>query len=440
MIKTFPNAVKFLEKYIPTPDKKHPGELGLKRMEYLMELLGNPQLKYPTIHVGGTSGKGSTSTFIASMLATKYKVGLTTSPHLVKINERIKLNGMDITDTDFVRLINKIKPLVEKIEKNKLGAPSYWEIVTAITFLYFDRQKVDIAIIEVGLGGKFDASNVIKPVVAVITNVGLDHTDILGDTVEKIAREKAGIIKQGIKVVSAARQQSVIKIIEEKCKKEKAKLSLLHGDFSYKVEKLTESGIIFDYFGKLKPKNLKISLLGEHQIENAALAIRAIEHLTFNNQQLTIDNIRKGLLSAYIPGRLEIIQKKPLVVLDGAHNPDKVRALVASIKKIFPGKKIIAIIAIKNDKNAREMLTQLLKISHKVIFTKFQLTADIGIINSYDPEELLKISQTIDKKKQMMIIKNAQKALEKVIKSAKSDDVILITGSLYLVGEIKREY
>ena len=203
MIKTFNQAVRFLEQYIPTPDKKHLGELGLKRMQYLMELLGNPQLRYPTIHVGGTSGKGSTATIIASILATKYKVGLHTSPHLVKINERIKIlskpksfwgaerlqnpfdstqgkrfwtSQNDIKSKDFVDQVIYIKPFVEKLEKSKLGAPSYWEIVTAIGFLYFYQQRVDLAVIEVGLGGRFDASNVIEPKVSVITNVGLDHT------------------------------------------------------------------------------------------------------------------------------------------------------------------------------------------------------------------------------------------------------------------------
>lgn len=482
MIKTFDSAVSFLERYIPTPDKKHPGELGLKRMQYLMDLLGNPELKYPTIHVGGTSGKGSTSTIIASIIGTKYKVGLTTSPHLVRINERIKIlkkNKEQITDNnikdkDFIDLVNKIKPFVEEVKKNHLGTPSYFEIVAAMAFLYFREQEVDIAVIEVGMGGRFDASNVIKPVVAVLTNVGLDHTEILGDTVEKIAEEKVGIIKKHVKVVSGAKQTSVIQIIREKCKEVGGKLSLLNRDFRYKIKDTGEEGSVFDYEGISLLKNLRLKLLGEYQVENAALAIRAVEvlnnHITgpaarvsqalgsksprqaglkageprLGNPSLASpvikeDGKKSGLINAFIPGRLEIIRKKPLVILDGAHNLDKVRALVSSIKRIFPKKKIISIIAIKNDKDVKEMLTQLLKISQKVIFTKFQLTADIGIISSYDPEELLEVARTIDKDKTMIIIGKAKEALGEAVKSAKPDDLILITGSLYLVGEIKKK-
>ncbi|MBI5452471.1 bifunctional folylpolyglutamate synthase/dihydrofolate synthase [Candidatus Gottesmanbacteria bacterium] len=502
MIKTFSQAVKFLERYIPTPEKKHPGELGLRRMEYLMNLLGNPQLKYPTIHVGGTSGKGSTATIIASILATKYKVGLHTSPHLVKITERIKIFGQDdpgsflrefdpgsdISEDEFIGLVNYIKPFVDKVEKSNLGLPSYFEIVTAMAFLYFYQQKVDIAVIEVGMGGRFDATNVIRPEVAVLTNVGLDHTEILGDTIEKIAEDKAGIIKPGILVVSGVKQTSVIQIIREKCKEESAKLSLLIPSpsgsarqflhhprspsatsevfpwlaFSYRIKQIDSNGSVFDYKGIKSLKNLKLKLLGEHQVENAALAIRAVELLSsrpsearggisrkcelkqverfFTAFRMTASDIRRGLNSAYIPGRLEIIGRNPLVILDGAHNPDKVKALADSVKKIFPKKRITTIIAIKNDKDAKEMLTQLLEVSYKVIFTKFELTADIGIITSYDPNKLLGIGRTIAKDKSMSVTADAKKAVDQAIKSAKSSDLILVTGSLYLVGEIKKNF
>ncbi len=506
MIKSFSNAIKYIEQYIPTPDKKHPGELGLARMKYLMELLGNPQLKYPTIHVGGTSGKGSTATFIASILATKYKVGLHTSPHLVSITERIVIYGSGetffgdvrqpnsrfrnlsssslsesllpeqskhsslnlkqtfnapqkahpspyyISDRDFTDLVNYLIPYVKKVENSNLGGPSYFEIVTAMAFLYFFQKKVDITVIEVGMGGRYDATNVIKPQVAVITNVELDHTEILGDTVEKIAEDKVGIIKSGIEVISGVKKKSVIRILRSKIKDQRSKLSLLNRDFSYKVKKIDANGSVFDYKGdKLfrSLKSLKLRLLGEHQVENAALAVRAIEQLAISNWQLAIRDIRLGLLNAFIPGRLEIIRRRPLVILDGAHNPDKVRALVSSIKKIFPKKKITTIIAIKNDKNAEEMLSLLLKISHRVILTKFQLKGDVGIISSYSPEELVKKSNLISRQhrytsrhtkvvRKILVVPEVKKALEEEIRLAKPEDLILVTGSLYLVGEIKK--
>ena len=369
MIRTFTDAVKFLESFVRTPEKKHPGKLGIERMKYLVELLGNPQFAYRTIHVGGTSGKGSTSTIIATILAQKYKVGLHTSPHLVRINERIRTysrpplaeiarGGLikDISDNDFIDLLNEVYPAIKKIEKSKLGQPSYFEIVTAMAFLYFKKQKVDIAVIEVGMGGRYDATNVIKSDVVVITNVWLDHTEILGTTVEKIAEDKVGIIKQGVKVVTAVKQPSVIKIIENTCKDKDASLSLISrsGLIKYEAKKIDENGCVFDYIGEKTYRDLRILLLGRHQVENAAIAIRAIE--ISRPPLIKEEDIRFGLRQSYIPGRLEIISRNPLVVLDGAHNVEKMKALVVTIKEIFPKKKVKAIIAIKSGKDAKGIL------------------------------------------------------------------------------------
>lgn len=528
MIKTFADAVKFLEKYIPTPEKKHPGQLGLVRMQYLIDLFGNPQLAYPTIHVGGTSGKGSTATIIASILSTNYKVGLHTSPHLVRVTERIKImkpyftvipNGVrnlsrmrdlkqverflhspvkdgigwndnrnNIPGNEFVELLDEMLPVIKKVEKSEFEKPSYFEIITALTFLYFRKQKVDVAVIEVGMGGRFDGTNVIKPIVAVLTNVGLDHTEVLGNTVEEIAKDKVGIIKSGIKVVSAVKQPSVIDIINAKCKMKNAKLSLLSafntpshreshgflrqladsachsrcgfGAFYYRIVNISEKGSVFDYFGEKTCKNLRLSLLGQYQIENASLAIRAIECLNAtmqprqrrgNNATIKIGEaeIRRGLICAYIPGRLEIIKRNPLVILDGAHNSDKVKALVSSIKTIFPKKKVTAIIAIKKDKNAKEMLETFIRICQKVIFTRFKLISDQGVISSFEPEELLKIATNIGSFTPgeslrntpgvvFRLTKNTKEALRLASKEARKDDLILVTGSLYLIGEVKK--
>lgn len=459
MIKTFEDAVKFLEQFVPDKEHKFPGLLGFERMEYFAELLDNPQFKYPTIHVGGTAGKGSTATIIASILSQHYRVGLYTSPHLISICERIKIfsnnsksfdfaqdkqkpmNRRDkenISEKEFINLVKDIQPSVEKMGKSKFGPPSYFEIVTAMSFIWFAKQNVDIAVIEVGLGGMYDATNVVKPQVAVVTNVGLDHTEVLGDTVEKIAQDKAGIIKSHIEVISGAKQSAVIQIINAKCKAQSAKLSLLNRDFHYKVENLTMEGSVFDYVGKNTYKGLKLQLLGEHQIENAALAVRTVEVLS--NQPIVEEKIRKGLISAFIPGRMEIIKQHPLVMLDGAHNPDKMKALVSSVQTIFPGKKIICILAIKEDKNVQSIAQILLPVCNLVILTRYSIKNDLGTISSYDSYQLFQILKELDGKKNVVIEENLQKALYKGSSYAQENDFILITGSLYLIGEVKKLY
>jgi len=453
-------AVKFLERYFPTPKQKYLGELGLLRMKELVTRMGNPQLQYPTIHVGGTSGKGSTATIVASILATRYKVGLHTSPHLVKINERIqifdkfkiqnskfkitskklKLRG-EISEKDFITLVNEIKPTVEQMEMGKYGAPSYFEIVTAMAFVYFAQEKVDIAVVEVGMGGRFDATNVIHPLVAILTNVGLDHTEILGETIEEIANDKVGIIKPGMRVVSGVTQPSVVNIVEKACTRANVSLSLVGRDFDTVATSVTEEGSVFDLRNGKKYFDLKLSLLGDHQIDNAGLAIRTIEELSMVNGQWLIEeeDIRRGLRSAHIPGRLEIVQRNPTVILDGAHNPDKIRALVEAVSDIWGRKKVTAVVAIKKDKNAKQMLEMLLPICSKIFLTQYQGKMDQGEIVSYSPQALRKVLKLIDINKHYKAIINPQRALQHAIDSTDLQDIILVTGSLYLVGILKQK-
>ena len=261
MIKTYEEAVKYLEKFIPTADKRHPGELGIVRMRLLAALLDNPQNKFKTIHVAGTSGKGSTATILANILARKYRVGLHTSPHLERLNERIAISDnrkifREVTNKEFVELTNEIKPKIEKMEKDLL-VPSYFEIVTASAFNFFMKERVDVAVIEAGLGGKVDTTNIINPVISIITNIGLDHTDVLGETVEEIAKDKAKIIKKGITLVTGVRQTRVVNIVKAESRKLRAKSLFLNKDFSVNIRKITEKGTYFDYAGEKNYKNLR---------------------------------------------------------------------------------------------------------------------------------------------------------------------------------------
>lgn len=450
MIKTYNEAVKFVESFIPTPKDKYLGRLALERMKYLVKIAGNPQFRYPTIHVGGTAGKGSTTTIIASILGTKIRVGSNISPHLVEIKERIKINGVDISKYDFLNLMNQLVSFIEKMMHSKYGRPSTFELITLGAFLYFLQRQVDVAVMEVGLGGRYDGTNVIKPGVVVLTNVGLDHTQALGNTIEKIAEDKVGIIKEGVVVVSGVKQKSVVDIVKAKCKEKKANLYLLGKDFRYEIKRISDRGSVFDYISKsgsdlegvkgLTLKNLELSLLGEHQVENAAIAIRAIEcfNATMNNATINETDIRNGLKRAFIPGRMEIARRNPLVILDGAHNPDKVKALVQAMQTIFPKKKVKALVAIKKDKDAREILKKLLPICQNIIISAFRLRGDIGEIASYAPESLRSTIYGFAKTMNVSIVPKAKHAYTKILKEANKDDIILVTGSLYLVGEIRR--
>jgi dihydrofolate synthase / folylpolyglutamate synthase len=478
IISEFADALSYLEQFIPDPKNKLAGNIGFKRMKILCGFLGNPQFSYKTIHVGGTSGKGSTATFIASILGTKYKTGLYTSPHLTRVNERIKIinnfqfpisnfqsisnfqfqkqlennwQNSNISDSLFINLLNNILPVIEEMRKMKLGAPSYFEIVTAMSFLYFKLQKVDIAVIEVGMGGKYDATNVVKPLVSVITNIGLDHMEFLGETIEKIAEEKAGIIKHKIQVVSGVKQKDVIKVIESRITNpwprrgeagggQESRGSLMGKDFNYDILSINEKGCSFNYSGNKVFKNLKIGMVGKHQIENASLAIRTIEQLSVVSYQLSEKNIRNGLQSAFIPGRFEIIREDPYVILDGAHNPDKIQALVNTVQTVFPGKRATLIIAIKNDKNAKEMISQILLITEKLIVTEYEINNDLGKVRSYKATDLSGMIRDLNGQMKLEVIRKPIDTLKSAIKVSGKENIILVTGSLYLVGEIKKYY
>ena len=308
-----------------------------------------------------------------------------------RINERISIFSRaphnrenEISDVEFIGLLNEIKTTIWKMEKSELGPPSYFEIVTAMAFLYFEKRKTDFAVIEVGLGGRFDATNVIKPIVSVITNIGLDHTEILGETVEEIAQDKAGIIKRGIKVVVGTDQPSVKKIILQKSLKENAKVFLMNRDFKIDTRKISSDGSVFHYIGKNNYYNLRINLLGRHQIDN----------------------------------------------------PDKMKALVGAIQEIWPERKVIVVLAIKNDKNATEMIDILKPLAQKFILTGYRVVMDQGEIVSYDTDDLAAL---MGQKRKVIIINDPLKAYDEAVNKTAGKDLILATGSLYLLGLIQKK-
>jgi dihydrofolate synthase/folylpolyglutamate synthase len=475
-IKSYESAVKYLEGFIgkiifkvdPKSIKEHD---PLERMRIFLSLLGNPQEKFKSILVGGTSGKGSTAYLVSHILTTAgYKTGLTISPHLQKINERLQINEKQITDKKFTDLLVSILSSIEGMKKMPIGAPSYFEILVGMVFTYFAKEKVDVAVVEVGMGGEFDATNTLNPLIAVLTNVGLDHTNVLGNTVEKIAKTKAGIIKgEGVIVATAVKQPSVIKIVEEKCRKVGAMLFLLGRNSNYKIKKESSEGSVFDLtFDSDRIKmlnNLELSLLVEYQVENASLAIKTVLELeklaclpAGRGFKIADEAIRKALKTAFFPGRFEIVKpilRLPLVaqdkisstlILDGAHNPTKMKAFIYSLKKLYPNDRKTFLIAFKNDKDIPKMLREILRAADlpagrqdEIIVTEFNRATDMVVSASADAlkikDQILKIKYGRD----VIVEEDSGKALKKAlaIQQFSNSTIIVVTGSLYLVGEIR---
>lgn len=405
--------------------QKHGMKLGLERIRYICKKLGNPQNNYNIIHVGGTNGKGSVCNFIGSILTSAgYNVGIFTSPHLQRFSERFVINDKEISKSDVTYLTKKIKPIVdEMIGKGKI--PTYFEIVTAIAFQYFSSQKVDYALIEVGLGGRFDATNIVKPILTIITNISLDHQEVLGEDISKIASEKAGIIKKDIPIITAAKDNA-IKIIKNKSKEKKSNLFQVDDSRWKKIgnQDLIIHGILNEY-------NVKTKMMGNFQGENIAISIIAIENLQMNGVFITDDNIIEGIFNAENPGRMEIISDNPMVLLDGAHNISGMKVLKEAIESDFVYNKLILIIGILEDKKIDEMLKIIIPITDVII------TSKSDNLRSMDPSILKEKIKNIDQNKRTISIVEIKKAIDYAKNLAKIDDIILITGSLFTVGNAR---
>ena len=409
---TLSEAEAYLARYFSSR-----GTYTLERMRDLLSELNHPELAIPVIHVGGTAGKGSTAYLIASILEQAgYRVGLYTSPHLVSITERIMINRKAIAQSAFVHLLESIKPMVPQ-------SATYFEIITAMAFVYFARENVDIAVIEVGIGGKLDATNVVDPLVSVITNVGLDHTEILGNTIEKIARDKREIIKPKKPVISGVTQPNIIKLIEEKSKKTKSLLLLLNKDFHIEHVKIG-TPITFDYVSRGHTiHNLALSLLGRHQVVNASLAITAVFQSRLKVSEVAI---RNALSKASIPGRMEVTRG---FVIDGAHNPMKMTALSQALSDHFAQTKFHTLFAVKGDKDCAKMIRLLAPHVTHWYPTSLERQTDWGKGVMLPLKALFSIVEKTDPGKPITPVPNISEFLGSVPPSP-----LLITGSLYLVG------
>jgi dihydrofolate synthase / folylpolyglutamate synthase len=419
-------------------------KLGLDVIKELLHKLDNPQNKFKSVHIAGTNGKGSTACFLDSILRSSgKKVGLYTSPHLVKFNERIQINGKDISDLDLVRLTTKIKNICEQ---NKIEA-TFFEFTTAIAFLYFAENNVDYSVIETGLGGRLDATNVLTPELSLITNIDIDHTKHLGDTKEKIAVEKAGIIKENSLVLTAEQDPSILEIFSNVCKEKKSKLCVLDDKFDIKLINSDLHGQEFSVTGKMEG-GFTIKMLGQHQIRNAVLAIMGARKLGISQEEIS-----EGLKNAYWPARLDIIKQDPLVLVDCAHNLAGITELVnflkgtgcdvgardplkissqnfcpsigADITKI--DKKKTLLLGTSEDKQISEMLKLLVPFFDKVVLTQ----------GNFKPASLELLEDEVRKYcSEVYAYSDLKEAIPKAIELTNDNEMLVITGSIYLVGDV----
>jgi dihydrofolate synthase / folylpolyglutamate synthase len=426
----YAKSIAYLES-LPSPEV-----WSLKTPTQLAKL-AKIKFNYKIIHVAGTNGKGSVCAFLASILGKAgYKTGLYTSPHLQNYNERIKINGLDISDDDFALMITtQIQPHIEKMRKEG-NCPSVFEALTVASFAYFQHHKIDFLVLETGMGGKLDATNIAPSKLQSITSISFDHMANLGNSLSKIASEKAGIIKEKSTVTTSCGSKAALEVIRKKCAEKQSDFYSLGKDFKYRSTHLDENGGVFDYFGIANnyPK-LKIRLIGSHQFENASLALADIECLKKRGFAIPESAIRSGLTEAKWPGRLEIISKYPLILLDGAHNPDGMLKLRGSLQEIFlkPKRKLILVLGIMADKEYGKMLSIIGPIADELILSA------ASISRSASPEKLAKTIAKLFPKRKFQIAATVKDAITLAKSITPPNGCICITGSLYFVGEAREE-
>ncbi|MGL5312932.1 MAG: bifunctional folylpolyglutamate synthase/dihydrofolate synthase [Peptostreptococcaceae bacterium] len=406
--------------------------LGLDNITKLLELLGNPQENLNIIHVAGTNGKGSTCSFITSILKESgYKVGLYTSPFLETFTERIRVNGINIPEEDVARIVTIIKEKIEQMVSEGYSYPTEFEIVTAMAFYYYCEQKVDFVALEVGMGGRYDATNVIKQSeVSVITSISLDHIGILGDTVEKIAYEKGGIIKENGIAIVYDQSDAVKNVIKEICKEKNAKyIEAKFDDIEVKKSDIYSQTYDCSVIGQ-KFENLEIKLIGDHQVNNSILALNVIKFLEEKkNLNITEETIRKGLINTKWPGRIEKIKEEPIFIIDGAHNEDGAKSLAKAIERNFKGKKLTLLIGMLEDKDVDGVIEILIPNFDKVITT----TPDNPRAISCDVLKK-KISKYVD---DVVAKPGIEEAVEYTLNNSTKEDTIISAGSLYMIGTVR---
>ena len=396
---------------------------GLGRTQALLEKMGNPEKKLKFVHIAGTNGKGSTAAMTASILRKAgYRTGLYTSPYIYRFHERMQVDGMEITDEELTAVTEYVKPLAQSLKET----PTEFELVCCIAFEYFVRKGCDIVVLEVGMGGAFDATNVIETLeVAVITNIGLDHTEVLGDTLEKIAETKSGIFKDNGHAVVYRGTPSVEAVFERVCAERNT--ALVKADFaSLKLKKHSLDGQIFDCGDR---KDLVLPLLGDHQLHNASVVLSVVDTLKQIGWKISEQNIRDGLRDVQWPGRFDIVSRSPLFIIDGGHNPQCIEALVKNIEDYLKDRKVIAITGVLADKDYADMYVPVMPYVHKFV-----------CITPPNPRKLeaMELAKYLREKGADAVGSDTiENGVKLALREAGADGVILCFGSLYSIGSIR---
>lgn len=477
-ITTLAQFEAFLQSRIPTRADLFMGDIGLRRAEQFMKLIGNPQNKIKVIHVAGTSGKGSTVHLVSQLLESQgFSVGLSVSPHVFDIRERMQINNQLPNEKLIIKYFNQILPMILKMEKSKFGMPTFFEINVGLAFFMFAKEKLDYAVIETGLGGTLDATNTVtsKNKICLITKIGLDHTEILGSTIAKIASEKAGIIQKQNTTVSIQQTTSAQKVINSRCKEKNAKLHVIKPKKNFTIFSTTPEKTIFNFnpnpqennlfqnqttASKWKElENIELGLIGKHQAENCSLALACLAILSERDKfEINEPLLRSMLRSIRIPGRMEIKKiGKPAsnasparnashndadgrsdagrqsVIIDGAHNPQKMDSLTTNLSAMFPKQKFTFVVAFKKGKDFKKMLKKIIPIADKILLTQFSTSGMDNHWSSIDNDEISKFLKSQNFKKFKIISNKHSDILENVRMSKKP---VVITGSLYLISSI----
>lgn len=431
---TYKEAVDWIKSLIPFGIRP-----GLERIELLMEQLGYPERRLKFIHVAGTNGKGSTCAFLTStLMQSGYSVGTFTSPYITKFTNRFQYNNTDISEETFIELVNRLRPLVSVIAETEFGSPTMFEVTTAVAILFFAEVSCpDVVVWETGLGGRLDVTNIVTPIVSVITNVGHDHMDILGDTLAKIAAEKAGIIKPGVPVVSCVNQPEVVEVLKAKAAACRSTLYLAGEDFSYEATGIREGVQNFTFKGPFRTLDLGITMKGEHQISNASAAMMTLEVLRqYMAFMLEDEAVLEGFHSTFWAGRLEEVSTSPRIILDGAHNPEGAESLAKSLPQIYKYGKLNLLMGMLSNKHHESYFKHILPIVDTLILTEPDFRMKM------DAEDLQVIAEGLREKYAkpnlaIIIERDWGKALQLLKSITAADDLAVVSGTLYLISDVR---